>query len=135
MEFVAAVILGGLVAGVANAIYSVVAVFVAIRVPRVFTSVAAASVLVLAAFVVHEFYLIYFRLIGVPRLQLFDGIPLLLKVTAFFGTPPAFANVVILVGRRLKVPVFVIWVSSFIVGFVAAMFMHIEGLIIADDGQ
>lgn len=135
MEFLAALILGALVAGVANAVYGVLAVFVAVRAPRVFAWAGAASVFVVGAFVVHEFYLVYFRLIGVPRLQLFDGIPLFLKVTAFFGTPPALSNLVILVERRLKVPMFLIWVSSFIVGFSAAMFMHIEGLIITDDGQ
>jgi hypothetical protein len=113
---------------VANALYSVAAIALARRMPRVFHCMGIISVLVIFSFAFTECLLLLqsVELIGAaPRWM---AVPPM--VIAVFLTPPAISNLV--VGRlriRYDPPTYLIWLFSVAAGSSIGMFLYIQLLL------
>ena len=117
---------------VANALYSVLAIALALRKPWLFRWVRATSILAISCFALNEGLLIL-QSVGMGQVQSWITVPLMTMTVLL--TPPAVSSIVI--GRLLRVrpSMSIVWAFSAAAGILVGMFLYFQLIWLEDNGM
>ena len=119
-------IFGALVAGVANIAYPPLAMFLARRTPRLFSIMAGCSLGLLLLVPIQEVLLVGSLVQGAHIDLALLSLPKPLVQAVFVTSPPSASNLAVFLSRRFNIPWFVTWPIAAVIGFLMAMFVHVQ---------